>query len=95
MLHANNFRRTRTGPTDGANESVKETTGQQARTSRHRARSFNLLEVITMNLIVVVPDEFEKLSKRSGLLRYCVLIEKLRTNDTSELVDDAKLDSSH
>ncbi|MCW2314049.1 hypothetical protein [Rhodoferax antarcticus] len=48
-----------------------------------------------MNLIVVVPDEFEKLSKRSGLLRYCVLIEKLRTNDTSELVDDAKLDSSH
>ena len=39
-----------------------------------------------MNLIVVVPDEFENLSKRPGLLRYCVLIEKLRTNDTSELV---------
>ena len=48
-----------------------------------------------MNLIVVIPDEFENLSKRSGLLRYGVLIEKLRTNNTSELLDDAKLDSSH
>lgn len=38
-----------------------------------------------MNLIIVVPDEFQRFSKTPGLLRYSVLIGQLRSHSTSGL----------